>query len=78
MFASEIQLSFNADAVRAARQPKTDRLILARLLNKAGADKKLDEARVTTAHDRRTLLPGHRSIAEHILDLYDELGGEEH
>ncbi len=50
MFASEIKLSFNADPVRADRQPKTDRLILGRLLNNAGADKRLDEDKVAEAH----------------------------
>ncbi len=44
-------------------------------LNRADAEYILST--FTAIHDRRTPLPGHRSIAEHVLDVYDELGGTE-
>jgi hypothetical protein len=41
---------FALESARAARQAKTDRLILAHLLAKAAADRRLDEERITAAH----------------------------
>lgn len=41
---------FNDETSRAARQPKTDRLILARLLKDAGRDRRLEENKIEQAH----------------------------
>ena len=41
---------FTAESARAARQPKTDRLILARLLKAAAADLRLDAEKLAAAH----------------------------
>ncbi len=76
---------FKDDAPLAARQPKTDRLVLGRYLKEAGDDKRLDQAAIERAyailvrstfkgiHDRSPLLPDSRSTAEHILSTYDTL-----
>jgi hypothetical protein len=42
---------FRADSVIAERQPKTDRLVLDKLLRDMAADKRLDEKALRSAHE---------------------------
>lgn len=73
---------FSFESPVAERQPETDRLILARFLNNAaffhlfGIDRDDVEYILFTfegIHEQRTLLPGHVSTGQRIVQKYAEM-----